>query len=117
MADTLGTVSNQAASTYNAKAKEEKAEGAIEKAREQHSSGAATGATKAATVKLSSAAQVRQLQHQGLTASQIASKLGISVITVNGYLGSGTNTATTAETTTPQPNSPTEKSTETVTEK
>ncbi|MBF0590492.1 MAG: hypothetical protein HQL02_00245 [Nitrospirae bacterium] len=54
-----------------------------------------TDVSKVATVQLSVAAQARQLQQQGFTAEQIASKLGISVETVNGYLGSEANTATT----------------------
>ncbi|MBB5338465.1 helix-turn-helix transcriptional regulator [Tunturiibacter gelidoferens] len=39
------------------------------------------------TVKLSQAAQVHQLKQQGQALSQIASNLGISVATVDGYLG------------------------------
>ena len=39
------------------------------------------------TVKLSQAAQVHQLKQQGQALSQIAENLGISVASVDGYLG------------------------------
>lgn len=73
-----------------------------------NSTGVSKDVSKGDTVQLSSAAQVRNLLQQGLSASQIARKLGISIGKVNGYLGSNTNTTTTT-----QPNNTTEESTET----
>ncbi|MBF0457674.1 MAG: hypothetical protein HQK99_07245 [Nitrospirae bacterium] len=73
-----------------------------------NSTGSSTVVSKGDTVQLSSAAQVRNLLQQGLSASQIARKLGISISKVNGYLGSNANTTTTT-----QPKNTTEESTET----
>lgn len=55
-------------------------------------------AVKSDSVKLSSSAQARRLKQQGLTAAQIALKLGISVQAVNNYIGPATGAANTATT-------------------
>ncbi|WP_420266653.1 helix-turn-helix transcriptional regulator [Candidatus Magnetominusculus dajiuhuensis] len=61
-----------------------------------------TSASGGTTVHLSNAAQALELQQEGYSAEQIARKLGISIITVNGYLASETNTTTAAAATTPK---------------
>jgi hypothetical protein len=60
----------------------------IQAASAAKASAAATPATalKSDTVKLSFAAQIRSLHHQGISPSQIASRLGVSVTVVSGYI-------------------------------
>jgi len=66
---------------------------------------AAPAATlKSDTVKLSLAANIKLMHHQGMSASIIASRLGVSVKQVDGYIP-GSTVATPAATT-PAPSSP-----------
>jgi DNA-binding CsgD family transcriptional regulator len=60
-------------------------------------------ATSADTVKLSQAAQVHLFKQQGQGLSQIAANLGISVGTVDGYLGIAVAKAASTPVPTPAP--------------
>jgi hypothetical protein len=62
------------------------------------------------TVKLSLAAQIKMMHHQGQSAGQIAASLGTSVASVDGYLG--VKAAQQAPVASPAPAAPTESASE-----